>query len=123
MADVQAHAGRVRELDQRVELRLGEVLRGDEAFLLVPDMLPFGLDGLMIVFVQRYNPQLCAASRRSGRAEKKLLFVRVFHAQLGQRNGRAVLPQVLQIVEAYHIVLLRLLSIEAGDGRQQDCQD
>ena len=70
MADVQAHAGRVRELDQRVELRLGEVLRGDEAFLLVPDMLPFGLDGLMIVFVQRYNPQLCATSRRSGRAEK-----------------------------------------------------
>ena len=44
MADVQARGGRVRELDQRVEFRLGMVDLGMEGILVLPDLLPFGLN-------------------------------------------------------------------------------
>ena len=57
MAYMQALARRIRELYQRIELRLCKIIRGDKAFLFVPDPLPFCLDSLVIVFVQRYNPQ------------------------------------------------------------------
>ena len=57
MAYVQTHAGRVRELDQRIELGLCVIIGRDEAFLLVPNLLPFCFDSLVIVLIQRYNPQ------------------------------------------------------------------
>ena len=50
MADVQARGGRVRELDQRVEFRLGMVDFGMEGILVLPDLLPFGLNCFKVVF-------------------------------------------------------------------------
>ena len=50
MADVQARGGRVRELDQRVEFRLGMVDLGMEGILVLPDLLPFGLNCFKVVF-------------------------------------------------------------------------
>ena len=49
-ADVQARGGRVRELDQRVEFRLGMVDLGMEGILVLPDLLPFGLNCFKVVF-------------------------------------------------------------------------
>ena len=50
MADVQTGGRRIRELDQRIELRLGMVDFSVEGILVLPHLLPFGLDGFKIVF-------------------------------------------------------------------------
>ena len=57
MAHVQALAGRIRELYQRIKLRFGEVLRRDKAFLGVPDVLPLFFDLFVFVLVQWCFPQ------------------------------------------------------------------
>ena len=49
MTDVQARAGRIRELDQAIELGLGVIAAGLEAVRLIPARLPFQLDFLGIV--------------------------------------------------------------------------
>ena len=58
--------------------------------------------------VLRFRPSVCSVGK-----EFRIVLDRIV---IG-------VEQVLQIVEAYHIVLLRLLSIEAGESRKQDCQD
>ena len=49
VADVQARARGIRELDQRVVLGLGEVVAGGEGLLLLPDLLPLLLDGGKVI--------------------------------------------------------------------------
>ena len=55
MADVQALAGRVRELDERVELLLFAAVLGLEAVRFVPDVLPL-LFYLLMIVLQRNFP-------------------------------------------------------------------
>ena len=54
MADVQALAGRVRELDERVKLLLVAAVLGLEAVRLVPDVLPLLFDLFMIVLQRNF---------------------------------------------------------------------
>ena len=70
MTDVQARAGRIRELDQAIELGLGVIAAGLEAVRLIPARLPFQLDFLGIVslahekfllFRHGRKPHECAA--------------------------------------------------------------
>ena len=55
MADMQALTGRIRELDQCIELLLVRAILGMEALLLVPDVLPF-LFYLFMIVLQRILP-------------------------------------------------------------------
>ena len=49
MADVQASGRGIRELDQGVEFGLGMVDVSVEGIFILPDLLPFGLNGFEIV--------------------------------------------------------------------------
>ena len=61
MTDVQARAGRVRELDQAVEFGLGVIAARLKAVRLVPARLPFQLDLLGIVSLAHENNLLVPA--------------------------------------------------------------
>ena len=91
MADVQARGGRVRELDQRVEFRLGMVDLGMEGILVLPDLLPFGLNCFKVVFhkflptdkflmgrnlLKAFPPRGCARRRVSERNRRRRLLAR-----------------------------------------------
>ena len=58
MTDMQALTGRVRELDQRIELFLVRAVLGLKALLLVPDVLPL-LFYLFMIVLQRIFPLKC----------------------------------------------------------------
>ena len=51
MADVHTVAGRIREFDQRIELRLAAAVLGAEGAVGIPVILPFLFDRGSIVFL------------------------------------------------------------------------
>ena len=68
MTDMQALTGRVRELDQCLELFLVRAVLGLKALLLVPDVLPL-LFYLFMIVLQRIFPLKCFIQKRDNAAD------------------------------------------------------